>query len=148
MREIKTEHLSPPSDVYRLYEFLKELDSVFQPKLSERVDIKHYAEKLSEHAELFYVSADGRDVANCAVYMNQNTTCFISSFAVAKNMQREGIGTRLMQAVISEGSKKNMKAIELDVHVCNHAGIHFYTSQGFQKKTQQGEWVEMYRKLN
>ena len=148
MRKIKTEHLPPPSDAKRLLDFLKESDSMFHPKLSERVDIRQYAEKLSEHAELFYVFADGKDVANCAVYMNQGDTCFISSFAVDQNMQRSGIGTILMQAVIREGIKKNKKSIELDVYVCNHAGICFYISQGFQKKSENGKWMKMVLELN
>lgn len=147
MREIKTEHLSPPSDTIRLLEFLKKSDNMFQPKLSERVDIKQYAEKLTECAELFYVLDDGKDVANCAVYMNQEYTCFISSFAVAQNMQRSGIGTILMRAVISEGIKRDMKSIELDVYACNNAGIRFYISQGFQKKSESGKWVKMVLEL-
>ncbi len=143
MNEIKTEHIIPPSDTIRLFTFLKESDSIFQPKLSERVNIKQYSEKLAERAELFYVLDGGKDIANCAVYMNRDDICFISSFAVAQNMQRNGIGTRLMRAVISEGIKRNKSSIELDVYACNQAGIRFYLSQGFQKKAEKEKWLRM-----
>lgn len=147
MKDIKIEYLPPPSNSYRLCKILKELDAAFQPRLSARVDIEQYARKLSENAELFYVVADGEDAANCAVYMNRDKAAFISSFAVKRGMQRMGIGRTLMRAVISEGRRKGVEVIGLDVHECNTSGIHFYLSQKFEKINQCGQWITMSRKI-
>lgn len=60
----------------------------------------------------------------------------IGLFATDKNYRGRGIGTRLMQEVINEASKKGLK-VEVVTQADNEAACHFYESKGFVKSDDQ-----------
>ena len=145
MRDWVVEQYSPPGDKKRLLYILEKLDEIMNPKISDRTDIEKYADKLCSLAELFYITHNREDIANCAVYMNEKTG-YISSFGVIEQAQRMGVGKMLMTSVIDEAGRRGLEELELEVYVCNHAAILFYQSMGFKIKNMQERWCRMYLK--
>lgn len=143
MKIEKINHLHPPSDLKRLYQILIGLDDTFNPKLSDRVSIEDYSVKLAQRAEVFYVTVDDIDVANCAVYMNQGNKGFITSFGVKKAFQRCGIGSQLMLSVLRFGKKKGIDRIDLEVATQNKKAVAFYLSHGFEISEKHTDWIIM-----
>lgn len=144
MNDIVIEHVCPSSDSERLEKLLWELDCVINPKLSERVNIKDYALKLSEKAELFYVRFGEKDIGNCAIYMNGGSIGFISSIALKKEWQNKGIGKRLWRAIVTQAKTKRIQVIELLVYEKNDTAINFYKKLGFKKKEIDNSWITMW----
>ena len=66
------EYLTPPNDRSRLINILESLDDALMPRLSERVNIKEYADKLAINADLLYLCSNGNDIGNCAIYTNKH----------------------------------------------------------------------------
>lgn len=143
MNEIHIEHVMPPSDKKRLKEILLRLDESIIPKLSERVDLDEYAEKLSERAELFYVTSQGEDIGNCAIYLNSGTYGYISSIAVLKEWQGLGVGNLLWNQVLEFAIEKQVRMIELMVYQDNHNARKFYKKLGFRMVKQVGNWSRL-----
>lgn len=143
MNEIHIEHVMPPSDKKRLKKILLRLDEAIIPKLSERVDLDEYVQKLSERAELFYVINRGEDIGNCAIYLNRGTYGFISSIAILKEWKGLGIGKLLWNHVLERSMEKQVKTIELMVHQENYNAMKFYAKAGFRIVEQSEEWSKM-----
>jgi ribosomal-protein-alanine N-acetyltransferase len=59
----------------------------------------------------------------------------ILNIAVAAEMHRKGVGTRLLDYVITEGLKHNMKDVFLEVRVGNSAAISLYERFEFKALT-------------
>ena len=62
----------------------------------------------------------------------------ISNIAVSKAYRRQGIGALLLQALITEATKRNMIGLTLEVRVSNQAALSLYKKYGFA--------IEGYRK--
>lgn len=143
VNDVYIEHVMPPSDEGRLEALLLCLDDTIIPKLSERVRMDEYAKKLSERAELFYVTNHGRDIGNCAIYLNSGTCGYISSIAIYKKWQGRGIGTRLWDCVLGRVREKGINIIDLMVAKENHGAITFYKKIGFQIAEESEKWIKM-----
>mgnify|MGYP000006545118 FL=1 len=147
MNDITIEHVQPPSDSKRLEKILWELDDDIIPKLSERVNIEEYAKKLSANAEVFYVKHGDIDIGNCAVYMNNEETGFISSIAIKKEWQNKGIGNFLWEKIIVLANTRGIRTIELMVNKNNYKAITFYNHLQFTELKMNTEWIGMRYKL-
>lgn len=143
MSEIIVEHILPPSDNNRLEKLLEELDQVIIPRLSDRVAIPEYAEKLSEYAELFYVIESERDIGNCAIYLNHGEVGYISSIAIKKEWQNRGIGKQLWESVLEYAISKKIKTIELEVSRSNEKALAFYKKLDFVEFQANAQWIKM-----
>lgn len=143
VNDVNIEHVMPPSDEKRLKEILLRLDESIIPKLSERVDLDEYAEKLSERAELFYAIRQGKDIGNCAIYLNSGSYGYISSIAVTKEGQDSGIGTQLWNYVLKRAIEKKIKLITLMVYETNSKAIAFYKRNGFYIIEKSQGWIKM-----
>ena len=55
----------------------------------------------------------------------------ITNIAVAKNMRRQGVGHRLMAAVLEEAKQKKLSFLELELRPSNLAAMHLYQKVGF-----------------
>ena len=143
MSEIKIKHVIPPVDKDELKAFLISVDTKLIPKLSDRVDIDVYADKLSEFADLFYLFDREKMIANAAVYLNHGKNGYISSFAILPEYQGKGMGRKLFLAVNREARKRGITQIGLEVFETNKRAIRFYEKQGFQITGQKAQWFEM-----
>ena len=143
MSEIILKHVIPPSESQTIKEFLINIDDVVIPKLSERVELSQYADKLSGLADLFYLLDEQKVVANAAVYLNHEKICYISSFAVLPQYQKMGLGRRLFTAVREETEKRGMERIDLEVYESNEKAERFYRKMGFALVEKKEKWLKM-----
>lgn len=65
------------------------------------------------------------------------------NIAVAPDQYRNGLGSHLMEAMISEAKKINQKSIYLEVRISNKVGQAFYNKFSFQTVgTRKGYYVD------
>ena len=143
MDEYKVEHVAYPADYKRLYNMLDKMDQYMMPPLSQRVRLEEYAQKLIEKAEIFYIVNEGKDCGHCAIYMNDISKAFITSFGILPEFQRMGLGNELIQRVISYVKLRSMKQIGLEVHRDNIAAYRLYFKSGFRQIAETGEIKNM-----
>lgn len=143
MNKIVIKHVVPPSEAKTIREFLVTIDNVIIPKLSERVNINEYANKLSKSADLFYLLEGQKIVGNVAVYLNSKEKGYITSFAILSQYQKMGLGKRLFSEVRKEAEKRGIKCIDLEVYEDNEKAIKFYQKQGFVTENKREKWLKM-----
>ena len=112
---------------------LRECDERFSPRLSDRVDLADYAQKLALFADRFEAWCGGRLVGLVAAYLNnpQNTNGFVSSVSVCPAYERRGVASELMQKCVQFARKKNFKALGLEVAESDLRTQDFYLRHGF-----------------
>lgn len=143
MNDIIIEHFSPPSDENRLAKILTELDDVFLPKLSGRVNINAYAKKLANSADIFFVKKGNEDIGNCAVYLNNAMQGFISSIAIKQEYTGMKLGKKLWMNVNALALSKGISLIGLKVFHQNYNALAFYKYIGFDIVAIEAEWIIM-----
>ena len=94
----------------------------------EEREVKNFAQffKLDE---VRIITADGEDVGWLQEQI-EDTTINLGSFYVTPVMQRQGVGTQVLQILLGDASKQ-AKAITLGVVKINPA-VRFYEKHGFQ----------------
>lgn len=129
-------------DETRLFKFLCDVDSIFIPNLSARVNIREYAIKLRENAENIFACRDEEDVGACSIYCNFETA-FISSFAIKPAFMRMKIGSTMMRQAICRAKELECKKVRLEVYQDNLVALEFYEKCGFSKIKQNEDWITM-----
>lgn len=78
---------------------------------------------------------DGKVIANSEITKYSGTSSHICGLGIAiQNGYRDiGIGTRMMECLISQGKKWGLKLIELSVFGTNDRAIHVYRKLGFKQ---------------
>lgn len=137
------EHIVPPGDEHRIRTMLQKLSPYIIPPLLPRVNIDDYAAKLAQYADLFYATKNGEDIANCAIYLNSAEKGFITSIAVLPQVQRTGVGGRLLSAALEAAAAKDLRYVELEVACDNQPAIAFYERYGFITVQTAKEWRQM-----
>lgn len=116
--------------VARIESFLREIEDIMIPALTNRVNIDAYSQKLAVNADTIFIVKDSVDIASCSIYCNSENA-FISSIAVKQEFLHTGIGTFMLNNVIEHSRKKKCKKMLLKVHNNNFSAIHFYEKNGF-----------------
>ena len=108
-------------------------DADFVPKLSERVEISNYANKIVDRAMRFEAWVDGMLVGLVAAYCNDNEhlTAYITSVSVLKVWQGGGVASQLIQQCIGRVKLLGFKNIELEVDSVNVGAIRLYEKMNF-----------------
>ena len=118
----------------RIYQYLVDVDEDFTPPLSERVEIKRYAEKLSSNAINVFVSINTQDIAHAAFYANDmsQSRAFLTSISVKSAARGRGVSDALMKDILLRSMKAGMTEIFLEVDATNTGAIRFYRKVGFE----------------
>lgn len=122
-----------------LLDHLQAADDGFSPRLSERVDLTAYAEKLIAHAERFEAWSGDRLVGLVAAYCNGKGVChpptaspaFVSSVSVLPEWRGVGIARELMHRCITLAAQRRLQELNLEVNECATAALSLYYSLGF-----------------
>lgn len=117
-------------------------------ELYSRVDIRQYAQKLSEKA--FFLIADdfGRPQGFVAYYLNvEQSFVFITRIAVNEPFRHQGLGSQMIES-LSNYYSNNLEAIELEVEKTNEVARRFYSNMGFCIKEDRVTKLLMRRELN
>jgi len=124
---------------------LKECNCQFVPKLSSRINIDQYANKIFEKAVRFEAINQGKIIGLVAIYCNdeKKSSAYITSVSVKKDYQGMGIGSELLDAGIKYVKTLEFKSIELEVSSMNIKAINLYEKKNFILHNNNSELVLM-----
>lgn len=94
---------------------------VFWSELGQ-LDTRHYLVALSE------LSGEVIGYAGLCDYPDE---AFVQTLAVAPQAQGRGLGTVLLQALLSEAERRGQRTVSLEVRADNTAAQHLYARHGF-----------------
>ena len=125
------------------------LGESFTPdELYSRVDIRQYADKLSEKAFFLLVEDNGEKQGFTAYYLNDDLSfIFITRIAVNEFYRHHGLGRKMIEA-LSNFYSNNFEAIELEVEKTNEVAKIFYLNMGFLIKEDRETKLLMRKELN
>ena len=117
-------------------------------ELYGRVDIRQYADKLSEKAFFLLAEDNGEKQGFTAYYLNKDLAfIFITRIAVNEFYRHHGLGRKMIEA-LSNYYSNSFDAIELEVEKTNEVAKIFYRNIGFYIKEDRGTKLLMRRELN
>ncbi|MDD2702123.1 MAG: GNAT family N-acetyltransferase [Sideroxydans sp.] len=122
---------------------LSHCDDSFIPRLSERVDIRAYADKLAENAVRFEAWAEGMLIGLVAAYCNdqERRTAFITSVSVLPAWTGKGIASTLLAQCISHVRDQHMQLLQLEVASNNLPALKLYEKHGFVVRSSDAQFV-------
>lgn len=131
-----------------LTDFLVRHDYDFYPRLSERVNIENYSEKLHSKAVLTIAEDNGSIAGLAAFYANNHSEKkgYLSLISVDKNHRGKGIGRKLMEIMHGYLHKIGFRQILLEVYNQNHTAIQLYKKYGY-KEISNGQFISMIKEL-
>ena len=121
-----------------LINLINKLDKNYIPPISNLTDIEEYCKKLIAKAIILIISIDNKDLGLIAFYANDqiSKTVYISSIGLAKEIQNQGLGKKLLEKAIIKAKKNKMRKIQLEVNINNNDGLNFYINNNFKKIKQ------------
>lgn len=124
---------------------LQQADMGFTPRLSSRVSIADYAQKLHDFALCFEAWQDNELIGLVAAYCNgpEGEAAFVSSVSVLPKFQGKGIAKRLMQHCIDHVRSQAFRIIALEVDSSTVAAINLYRNLGFLTRHVAGNTLTM-----
>ncbi len=116
------------------------------PKLSERVDLSAYAEKIVANTSVFEAWQSGRLIGLVAVYFNRVPNAYITNVSVIPECMGMGIANKLMEKCVTYARQNEFKTIELEVINGNTAAVKLYKKFGFDivETTESSMLLELY----
>lgn len=86
-----------------------------------------------EDAAYYVAESDDEIIGGCGVLMIAGEGN-ITNVAVKEAARNQGIGTKLLKYLLSEGERNGLTAFTLEVRVSNAAAIHVYEKLGFHSE--------------
>ena len=125
-------HIKPLSQE-EIFCFLKKNENDHFKKLSELVDLKTYAKKLSENALHFTLYEKDELVGFCASYFNDDISKvgYISIISIVGGSRGLGLGGKLINHIIGYARQNFYKEIRIKPDCNNRVLIGFFIKQGF-----------------
>lgn len=80
---------------------------------------------------MYLVAVVDGQIAGCAGLTNICNEGNIDNVVIAEEFRGQGIATRLLRQLLSEGEAKGIEAFTLEVRVSNAPAIHVYEKLGF-----------------
>lgn len=119
----------------QLVRHLQLCDASFCPPLSSRINLRDYAEKLSENATQFEAWSENELVGLVAMYCNDQNrvAAFISNVSVIPAFTGQGIANQLMVACIERARGLDFSSISLEVSPRSRGALHLYEKLGFHQ---------------
>ena len=118
-------------DVDATLKLIERFDDVFNPHLSDEVNIKEYANKLSVNG-IFVLAHLGQTAHGLiAYYLNkQEKYVYIPLLAVSEEFQHQGLGTLMLEKLV-DSLHNEYNHIMLEVFKENSRAHKFYLRNGF-----------------
>lgn len=87
-----------------------------------QVDTRHYL-----------VALEGERVSGYAGLCDYPDEAFVQTLGVAPDAQRQGLGARLLQALLDEAARRRQRTVSLEVRADNDPAIALYERFGFRR---------------
>lgn len=125
-------------------------DDCFVPRLSERVDIASYANKISINATRFEAWSNGRLIGLLAMYCDSphRGIAFITNVSLLPYWRGRGIASMLLQDSIRHVDKLGYVQIDLEVDLRNTNALRLYAKHGFRLLETQSDVLRLELKSN
>ncbi|MCC5881999.1 MAG: GNAT family N-acetyltransferase [Halomonas sp.] len=122
----------------------------FKPGFWHDVDLKDYASKLLNRAEIRFHYSEGNCQGFIAYYCNdKESRCgYISLVLVAHTAQGTGLAGELLEHVIDAMERRKFTRVRLQVDHDNPRAINFYKRHGFELVDARNDMWTMERKLS
>jgi ribosomal protein S18 acetylase RimI-like enzyme len=126
-------------------EHLRRCDALFNPRLSERLDVAQYAAKIRAKAVTFEAWSGDELVGLLAAYLNEPRAMegFVTNVSVEAGFQGSGIGDTLMHNCIRLARDRGFREIGLEVHTSNERAVALYRRHAFEVSGTRGEFLRM-----
>lgn len=120
-------------------------DEDFIPKLSSRVNIGNYCNKLLSKADIISLHLNEKLVGVLAIYLNDfiNKVAFISSVCILKEYRGLGFSKILLEKAFDISKEKKFLKIKLEVGKNNLPAITLYKNFGFKESENLSETIIM-----
>jgi len=130
----------------QIAEHLRQCDAHFVPRLSSRVEVNKYAEKIANSAERFEAWIEGRLIGLVAAYCNdrENNIAYITNVSVLREWVGKGVAAYLTAYCIKHARKMGMRRISLDVESNNTRAVELYKKLGFLASKMVGSCITMH----
>lgn len=129
-------------DPEAVHTLLQKCDEEFVPSLSQTMNLKQYAQKLSDFAQFVIALDNGSAAGFVAYYLNdEGHFIYVPLIWVSSEVQRNGIGQQLI-AQLSELSIMGYSSIRLEVLKSNTGACHFYLKEDFKMaEDRNSKWL-------
>jgi ribosomal-protein-alanine N-acetyltransferase len=102
--------------------------SVFNDPWSRR----SFVDLVGERQVIFLVAADGDTVVGYAIVLLAGVEAELANLAVARLMQKQGLGERLLGDALSAARDRGSREVFLEVRESNAPAMALYSSAGFE----------------
>jgi ribosomal protein S18 acetylase RimI-like enzyme len=133
-----------------IMQHLRECDTAFMPRLSQRLDLHEYARKIFNHAVRFEAWSGGTLVGLVAAYCNDEKTrrAFITSVSVLEHWRGRGIAGILVRQCTDYAGQSAMRLVSLEVARSDAAAIKVYKRSGFVPGEARADSIMMHLTLD
>lgn len=124
---------------------LEECNADFMPRLSDRVVIRDYANKIVGNAARFEAWSGHKLVGLIAAYCNdqKQRTAYITSVSVLRAWTGLGIAADLLAQCVEHAKVSRVQQINLEVAQANTSAIKLYEKSGFTVSKAGKAFVDM-----
>ena len=128
-QQFKIEELS----ILEISDFFKEHDDDYFEKLSDRVDIDEYSEKLLESSVLFTLRNDVDLIGLSPCYFNNvdEKIGYISSLTIKDGYRGKKLGSEMIKQIQQYAIARQFNTVMVKIHYDNHISRNFYIKNGF-----------------
>lgn len=145
-----------PYDIENFTEaYIKAYEYLSDYKYKTKGDIKNYFKWLYKRDKNGFLVAEENEIFVGCVAGDANWVNFegekvleIHEIFVIPEFQKRGIGSKLLNEILSYGIEKGRKIAELWVGKTNYEAIEFYKKFGFKESGEWGKWLRMIKSLN
>ena len=137
------------STALMLREHLKACDDSYLPKLSARVDIHSYTNKIFTNGTRFE-AWDGIQLVGLLVFYrceSGHKTAFITNVSVLPEFCNQGIASKLLEISLDYLRGDGFICAELEVSLLNSAACSLYEKFGFVARSRTGQSIKMQTKF-
>jgi len=119
-----------------IYLHLLDCDKFFIPKLSEKVNISEYSEKIFNKAINFEAWDNERLIGLVSMYINEEDTSFgyITNISIINEYKNWGIASNLLKKWIKYSKDINLNWISLKVDTKNVSAVNLYNKFNFMEE--------------
>lgn len=108
------------------------VEKIERRSFSEPWSTLSFQQSLYDSGCLFLVAEEGKEFLGYAIGWIVVDELHIGNLAVHPQKRGEGIGKRLLAALISQGMEKGCKMVTLELRESNQVAFNLYTEEGFK----------------
>lgn len=123
------------SDFESFTKFIIETEKLFNPPISERMDLQDYINKLIEESQILLAksTADNLIVGTAAYYCTPKLYDYAFLSYIATNVKIKGIGSELVKIMINHCKNEKAKGIETQTWEGNIKSIALFQKFNFKR---------------